>query len=102
LRPRPLAYRKPATIPSPFASVNDLNPKGIKVAGIQMIPVVGGKYNVWTKQIGTGNVKVLLLHGGPGGPHEYLEAMESLLPRASQDLALEQPPKRRLCGNRHS
>ena len=25
-----------------------LNPPGIKVAGIKMIPVVGGKYKVWT------------------------------------------------------
>jgi proline iminopeptidase len=47
-----------------------------------MIPVVGGKYKVWTKKIGSGRVKVLLLRGGPGFTHDYLEAMESFLPQA--------------------
>jgi proline iminopeptidase len=51
-----------------------------------MIPVVGGKYKVWTKQIGSGPVKVLLLHGGPGFTHDYLEAMESFLPQAGIEM----------------
>jgi proline iminopeptidase len=51
-----------------------------------MIPVVGGKYKVWTKRIGSGPVKVLLLHGGPGYPHDYLEAMESFLPQAGIEM----------------
>lgn len=59
-----------------------LNPPGIRTAGIRMVPVVGGKYKVWTKCIGSGPIKVLLLHGGPGFSHEYLEAMESFLPQA--------------------
>ena len=42
-----------------------LNPPGIRTAGIRMVPVVGGKYKVWTKKIGSGSVKALLLHGGP-------------------------------------
>jgi len=63
-----------------------LNPPGIKVAGIKMIPVVKGKYKVWTKKIGSGAVKVLILHGGPGFGHEYLEAMESFLPQAGIEM----------------
>ena len=63
-----------------------LNPPGIKVAGIKMIPVVGGKYKVWTKKIGSGPVKVLLLHGGPGFTHDYLEALESFLPQAGIEM----------------
>jgi proline iminopeptidase len=63
-----------------------LNPSGVRVAGIRMIPVVGGKYKVWTKRIGSGPVKVLLLHGGPGFPHDYLEAMESFLPQAGIEI----------------
>jgi proline iminopeptidase len=59
-----------------------LNPGGIQTAGVRMVPVVGGKYKVWTKRMGHGPVKVLLLHGGPGVSHEYLEAMESFLPEA--------------------
>jgi proline iminopeptidase len=63
-----------------------LNPPGIRVAGIRMLPVVGGKYKVWTKKIGSGPVKVLLLHGGPGFSHEYLEALESFLPQAGIEM----------------
>ncbi|SDF57613.1 MULTISPECIES: proline iminopeptidase-family hydrolase [unclassified Duganella] len=63
-----------------------VNPPGIRTAGIKMVPVVGGKYKVWTKKIGSGPVKVLLLHGGPGFTHEYLEAMESFLPQAGIEM----------------
>jgi proline iminopeptidase len=67
-------------------SANPLNPNGIRVAGIRMLPVCSGKYKVWTKQVGSGPVKVLLLHGGPGFPHDYLEAMESFLPQAGIEM----------------
>jgi len=63
-----------------------LNPGGIRMAGIRMIPVCGGKYKVWTKRMGSGPVKVLILHGGPGFPHDYLEAMESFLPQAGIEM----------------
>ncbi len=43
---------------------------------------MNGKYRTWTKRLGTGSVKVLLLQGGPGASHEYLEAMEFFLPQA--------------------
>ena len=62
------------------------DPQGIRVAGIRMIPVAGGKHKVWTKRIGSGAVKVLLLHGGPGASHDYLEAMESFLPEAGIEM----------------
>src|ERR1700761_2030166 len=61
------------------ASADALNPSGIRVAGIRMVPVVGGKYKVWTKKMGSGPTKVLLLHGGPGFSHEDLEAMEAVM-----------------------
>jgi proline iminopeptidase len=63
-----------------------LNPPGVRTAGVRMVPVVGGKYKVWTKKLGSGPVKVLLLHGGPGFTHEYLEAMESFLPQAGIEM----------------
>jgi proline iminopeptidase len=50
-------------------------------AGIKMIPVAG-KYQVWTKKIGSGDIKVLLLHGGPGFTHDYFECFEDFLPPA--------------------
>ena len=55
--------------------------KEVQQAGIQMI-TVDGKYKVWTKKFGNGAIKVLLLHGGPGVGHEYMEAFESFLPYA--------------------
>ena len=63
-----------------------LNPPGIRTAGIRMVPVVAGKYKVWTKKIGSGSIKVLVLHGGPGFSHEYLEALESFLPSAGIEM----------------
>jgi len=63
-----------------------LNPAGIRVAGIRMVPVMGGRYKVWTKRMGSGPLKVLLLHGGPGFTHQYLEAMESFLPEAGIEM----------------
>jgi proline iminopeptidase len=67
-------------------SADRLNPQGIEVAGIRMVPVVSGKYKVWTKRIGSGAIKVLVLHGGPGFSHEYLEALESFLPPAGIEI----------------
>jgi len=76
--------------PSGLSPADSLNPAGIRTAGIRMIPVVAGKYKVWTKHFGpaAGNtsIKVLLLHGGPGFSHEYLEAFESFLPQAGIEM----------------
>ena len=53
--------------------------------GARRIPVEtpSGQFFVWTKRIGNNpDLKVLLLHGGPGATHEYLEACDSFLPGA--------------------
>ncbi len=53
--------------------------------GVAMIPITtpDGTFHVWTKRIGNNpRIKVLLLHGGPGLDHEYLEAFDSYLPGA--------------------
>jgi proline iminopeptidase len=63
-----------------------INPPGIRTAGVRMVAVAGGRYKVWTKRIGSGPIKVLLLHGGPGMSHDYLEAMESFLPQAGIEM----------------
>ena len=70
------------TTPAETRPQTALNPPGIRTAGIRMVPVRGGQFKVWTKTIGEGPIKVLLLHGGPGAGHDYLEAMESFLPQA--------------------
>jgi proline iminopeptidase len=53
--------------------------------GVRMIPVSTphGVFRVWTKRIGNNpDIKLLLLHGGPGATHEYFEACDSYLPAA--------------------
>ncbi|MGH9171040.1 MAG: proline iminopeptidase-family hydrolase [Acidimicrobiales bacterium] len=53
--------------------------------GVRMIPITtpAGGFKVWTKRIGNNpDLKLLLLHGGPGCTHEYFEACDSYLPAA--------------------
>lgn len=53
--------------------------------GARLIPVdtPKGTFRVWTKRVGNNpDVRVLLLHGGPGVTHEYLEAFDSYFPAA--------------------
>ncbi len=53
--------------------------------GARRIPIdtPAGRFAVWTKRVGNNpGLKVLLLHGGPGATHEYLEAFDSYLPAA--------------------
>ena len=53
--------------------------------GVRMIPVETpeGTFEVWTKRIGNRpGQRMLLLHGGPGVTHEYLEVFDSFLPAA--------------------
>lgn len=37
-------------------------------------------FNVWTRKVGNSSIKLLLLHGGPGMTHEYLESFQDYLP----------------------
>ncbi|RIA10079.1 proline iminopeptidase [Flavobacteriaceae bacterium MAR_2010_72] len=51
--------------------------------GIKMIPIETSKgiFNVWTKRVGNNpKIKVLLLHGGPGGTHELFECFDGYFP----------------------
>ena len=52
----------------------------IRTGGVKLIRV-DRKYNVWTKKIGDGAIRMLTLHGGPGLTHEYLECFEDFLPQ---------------------
>lgn len=54
----------------------------VQSGGVKMI-TIDGKYKVWTKRFGNGDIKVLLLHGGPALTHEYMECFESFFPKAS-------------------
>ena len=53
--------------------------------GSRMVPVntPKGQFRVWVKRVGNNpDLRLLLLHGGPGDTHEYLEACDSYLPAA--------------------
>ncbi|NMO13942.1 proline iminopeptidase-family hydrolase [Pyxidicoccus fallax] len=53
--------------------------------GARRIPIqtAKGTFHVWTKRVGNNpTIKLLLLHGGPGGTHEYFEAFDTFLPGA--------------------
>jgi len=73
--------------PSPSSSYLDYSGRDdVLTGGVKMIPITTpkGPFKVWTKRTGNSpTMKVLLLHGGPGATHEYMEAFDSYFPAAS-------------------
>lgn len=57
----------------------------VMTGGNRLIKIAGG-HNVWTKKVGDGKIKVLLLHGGPGIPHDYMECYEDFLPKEGMEI----------------
>lgn len=61
----------------------------LQTGGVRMIPITTSKgtFRVWTKKAGSNpTIKVLLLHGGPGVTHEYLEVFDSFAPQAGIEI----------------
>jgi proline iminopeptidase len=59
------------------------HPEDRYTGGIRMIPVQtkNGVVRVWTKRVGNNpKIKLLLVHGGPGGTHELFECFDGYLP----------------------
>ena len=53
--------------------------------GARMVPIetAHGTFRVWTKRVGTNpDLKVLLLHGGPGCSGEFFECFDAWFPAA--------------------
>lgn len=74
---------KQSTIPS-LKDYHAITDSGVQTGGVKMISIEtpAGKFNVWTKRFGHNpKIKVLLLHGGPGGTHEFFESFESFFPQ---------------------
>lgn len=75
------------TITSGKSNYFDYSERSDKLSGgVRVISVdtPKGTFNVWTKRVGNNpTIKVLLLHGGPGFTHEYLEAFDSYFPKES-------------------
>jgi len=81
----PGAGQAPASTPQPNAYFDNTGRQDVLAGGVRMIPITtpAGSFRVWTKRIGNNpRIKVLLLHGGPGMTHEYLEAFDSFFPGA--------------------
>src|SRR5210317_1581397 len=63
-----------------YSNRDDKLSGGVKMVSVQ---TSAGEFNVWTKRIGNNpDMKVLLLHGGPGATHEYFEVFDSYFPNA--------------------
>jgi proline iminopeptidase len=61
------------------------DPRDVLSGGARMIPVStpSGEFRVWTKRVGTNpDLKVLLLHGGPGATDELYECFDAHFPGA--------------------
>ena len=75
----------PPATPAPSAYLDNTGRDDVLAGGVKMISITTpkGTFKVWTKRTGNSPaMKVLLLHGGPGATHEYMEAFDSYFPGA--------------------
>lgn len=72
---------KPAAALCGSAVVQPARSDGVHTGGSRTVRI-DGRFDVWVKQVGTGEIPVLSLHGGPGFNHFYLECLEDFLPQA--------------------
>lgn len=80
-----MAAFKPQALTSPADYLDSTSRPDRFSGGVQRVPIdtPSGRYSVWTKRMGNNpSARMLLLHGGPGGTHEYLEAFDGHLPAA--------------------
>ena len=63
----------------PMEPLSNGRTDGVRTGGARTVKI-DGRYDVWVRQIGTGAIPVLTLHGGPGMSHYYLECFEEFLP----------------------
>lgn len=79
------ASRSASNQPAPNSYLDYSGRDDALSGGARLIPIKTPKgiFHVWTKRVGNNpRIKVLLLHGGPGATHEYLEAFDSYFPGA--------------------
>jgi proline iminopeptidase len=71
--------------PASYFDTSTWDPRDVISGGSRMVPIstASGEFRVWTKRVGNNpDVKVLLLHGGPGASGELYECFDTWLPRA--------------------
>jgi proline iminopeptidase len=70
---------------SSYFDTSSWDPRDVLAGGARMVPIStpAGEFNVWTKRVGNNpELKVLLLHGGPGATDELYECFDVWFPRA--------------------
>ena len=68
-----------------YFDTSSWDPADVVSGGSRMIPIdtPRGAFRVWTRRVGANpDVKVLLLHGGPGATHELFECFDTHFPGA--------------------
>jgi proline iminopeptidase len=68
-----------------YFDTSSWDPDLVVAGGARMVPVTtpAGEFRVWTKRVGTNpDLKVLLLHGGPGATDELYECFDVWFPGA--------------------
>src|SRR5258707_7152597 len=71
--------------PASYFDTSTWDQRDVLSGGSRMIPVStpSGEFRVWTKRVGNNaDLKVLLLHGGPGASSELYESFDTWFPRA--------------------
>jgi proline iminopeptidase len=71
--------------PSSYLDTSSWDRRDVISGGSRMVPVStpGGEYRVWTRRVGNNpDLKVLLLHGGPGASDELYESFDLWFPQA--------------------
>jgi proline iminopeptidase len=71
--------------PDTYFDTSGWDKRDVLSGGSRMIPVStpSGWFRVWTRRVGTNpDLKVLLLHGGPGATSELYECFDTWFPRA--------------------
>jgi proline iminopeptidase len=71
--------------PESYFDTSTWDPRDVLSGGARMVPITtpSGDFRVWTKRVGTNpDLKVLLLHGGPGATDELYECFDAGFPGA--------------------
>ena len=82
--------------PESYFDTSGWDPRDVRPGGSRMVPVStpSGEFRVWTKRVGTNpDVKVLLLHGGPGGDRRAVRVLRHLVPRCRDRVLLLRPAR---------
>jgi proline iminopeptidase len=70
--------------PESYFDTSSWKPRDVVSGGSRMVPITtpSGEFRVWTRRVGTNpELKVLLLHGGPGASDELYECFDVWFPQ---------------------